>query len=1532
MKKNAAAKLRRTAIGFAVLFVIVALSAPLWLRALLLNDKVAERIKARIESAATEALGQPLEVGAVRFDLWGRARATGIKLGSGDNAILQGGDLRVSLDWAALARNPAAPESAISSIRISGPVIFVHRDEQGKWNYPQPEAQPPREGPVYPRLSVEVSNADLRFRDDFATPALYLRDAAARGLNASIEIHPSGRIAIKAHSSDSSVCADLSAAVDFNAQTGFTIGGKCSGAAAGVTSRVAELYGVTVSGGRPMNVAFSAGARYRGIGKMPDYTYSASFDFSDKAVAVPAYDLHFTDARGSFTYANGRLRFDDVSAAFAGGRIRAQAALVTGKTPDLALRAEAEAVDIARAGAWVRDHLGERASGVVTGWFFASGDPASPEITAEFQARAPRWNDYHADSAQALVSVRGGAVEVSRASMALNGARARASGLVLLNSENEISEYSVSATFEDANLDAVRGMLPFEVPRAARGVVSGRVFAVKPEDESTPRIAGSISVPDLAYGALGNLQGSASFSMERGDLHIENAAVNGSAGYAALTGVASAGGALDLHLSGAQADIGALLTLADRRDIRASGALRFSGDITGTGGAPAFAGRVSGGALSAAALSVDKLDGGLRYAGRTVTLEDLAISAGEGHALVRGRIAADGSLLDLDADARDMSLPQILDAGARFAGSAPPDIPGLAGKLSAQVRVTGKASQPRAHAQLTVTNASAYGERINSARAELDYDGGLRVHGGLLQTASSRVAFSGEMSAKKQLDFRFDSAAFAVADLKAAPEYEAGGMVSFKGTVTGAADDPLVSVFVTSPDLRVRTLEFRMDRAAQITYNKGLLTFRDAELHSGGGRYTLAGAYQGENRRLTARMTFSNASPDAAAALIRRPLPQGTSGAFHGDVTLMAVGDMVSADIEIHGRDASVGTYPLTNMDLKGKYSGTEFLVEDFSAENEVSRFAANGMINLERPEASLLNFDATRVDLAMLHSIGAIPGPASGTMDIFVDVAEDEGRRYLAGSLHAYDLSAMGVSFEQSRGFFEFNGSTLTLTQLQLIQDRQRVILRGDIPAPLGDKTADAHPLQLVLSTQNFRLETLNPVLARWGLSLEGNIDVEDIVFRDQDGKPHLSGAAMLRGVTLKHADLHQPIENINGALRADGGRLAIEDMAGTMSGKEIRLEGGVSFEGTEPDFVLELRDVDDLYVGYKNIYKGRVDIRNLRIQGNMKGASFDPLKGATTVTLHDGTFTLVPLGENAESATATFPFSVPGNNLVIEAGENFAARTPGNTVHIQPAGTLRIGGDLAQPDLRGYFSADDGYVKVPVLGLKFKLVEEAVIGFHNIEGIGLVPFLVASATARTAGMDLTVDISGPLLDLNLYPEYQRQCAAEAGEQAGAAVLAVSSGAAGGGAGVPIGGGYTAPVCPSFKFSGTDKNGAPITNDQVFARITRPGEQDQEQGSWTTIAQNSLLSWGTGLGSEFITEKSPIDEFELSLDPNKDIFIQLEKCVDRKFCLRYERLFSEAEEAQIEILYKFRKRSYLIWGIDEENEPAYEIEYRLNF
>ena len=82
-----------------------------------------------------------------------------------------------------------------------------------------------------------------------------------------------------------------------------------------------------------------------------------------------------------------------------------------------------------------------------------------------------------------------------------------------------------------------------------------------------------------------------------------------------------------------------------------------------------------------------------------------------------------------------------------------------------------------------------------------------------------------------------------------------------------------------------------------------------------------------------------------------------------------------------------------------------------------------------------------------------------------------------------------------------------------------------------------------------------------------------------------------------------------------------------------------------------------------------------------------------------------------------------------------------------------------------------------------------------------------------------------------------------------------------------------------------------------------------------------------------FIERGINLDNFAINLDQNKDILVELEKRLfNNRITVRYQRLFSQNVEEEIEARYEFRKRSFLKWGIDQDNQTDYQVEYRLRF
>jgi hypothetical protein len=182
----------------------------------------------------------------------------------------------------------------------------------------------------------------------------------------------------------------------------------------------------------------------------------------------------------------------------------------------------------------------------------------------------------------------------------------------------------------------------------------------------------------------------------------------------------------------------------------------------------------------------------------------------------------------------------------------------------------------------------------------------------------------------------------------------------------------------------------------------------------------------------------------------------------------------------------------------------------------------------------------------------------------------------------------------------------------------------------------------------------------------------------------------------------------------------------------------------------------------------------------------------------------------------------------------------------------------------------------------------------------------------------------SGPLLNLAEFPDYEKMCGEESEAAGGNFIRTVAAPT------VRVGESDVS-ICPSLKLSAVTSNGTVLSNDQIMGKLT-PAESITQGKNLNTIMREQLASTFSSAGSTIVEKYGQIDNFDLSLDPNRNVFVQLEKCVQPKVCFRYEQLFAQEEKRLFESLYKFRKKSFILFGIDQNNQFNYDVEYRLNF
>lgn len=1524
---------RAAVVVVAVVFACALLGAVLWARAYMASERPAERLRVELTKYLAKDLETDVAIEELHFDLSGRASARGIRIGPPETALVSHGAASISLDWPRLLRSREHYEKSIRGVVIENADITLIRDKNGKWNYPHPKPKPPRKGPIYPHLRIPIKKATLRYRDAGEKPSLIVRDAYVDDLAGTLTLGHSGSIALEAASRKNSICGNLRVKLHLNGKYGWSLDGTCAGVREAVSKPVLRMWGVRVRGPEP-RLAFRITSRFHGPGKPHEYHYSLKSSLNGNTVAFEKQDAVLEDVRGSFTFAEGVLDFEGIKGVFGGGPVTLNGTLTTGKKPVISLNAGADGVRLSQVGTWLRSLAKQHVEGLYSGRLYVYGPLAAPEITTDALVLDAVYGDYRADRVEALVSLRGGTLDVARALVKIDGAELEGRGRIRFGKDGEPGAYALITEIRKLDARTAAAYISAGPIPDISGTLSGELALAAANDKIAPEIIGTLTSDDFRAGKFEAASASISFSYNAAGLNVDSFIWTGAQARVYARGLLEPGGAMHFDIEGVEADTSFVMGLLGRGDMAATGTVRMEGALTGTTAAPVFDGIVSAAHVGLGAMHFDHIRGGLRYAAGTIALDKLDLWTGAEAHEINGTAAADGSALNLTLKVSGADVRRMASLLHDIAGTPDINVPDLSGSISAAVSMTGSVRQPDINASVDIRDLALYGEFIDSASFNVAYNPkNMTLSDGQIAMRDSSARFSGTV-ASDTLNIQFQSDSLRLEDLNFTSEYRAIGALTVRGSVAGPTSSPTVLAVVSFPHIRVRGLKLTGSPFTAI-YRDQTLSIDHISLARGRESFAASGlvTFGEKEADYTFTIDFENATPDTYETYMGRKLPVETTGVFNGRAQFISRQGVQTGSLAVDGAGIAIGTYPLDTVRLAGAFDGTRLLVDEFEAGNATATFRGSGVVDLVEPRRSLVNLDATRVDLAALADLNLMPRGVSGLADINLATISDSDVPYTLGSFYVYDLDIAGVRFDRTRGVFEFDGDRVILSQLQLDKDAQRLTFRGEIPLPDENATPEERRFQLLCTTRNFDLATLNPIFEKSGYAFDGQAEFINVAVQGDIQNPELHGEIVLTDVTLRYRDLKQPVEHITGRLTAKDNSVIVSDVYGFMNGVRIGMRGRVDFKGLKPDYYeLAFDDATDVPVVFRgDMYDGLIDIHNLKITGSIDSMLLtSPADSVPTVTLHNGTLTLRGLSES--SATGTQFMTLIDHELSVYAGRDFIVRTPGDTMNFTADGVLRIAGNMASPQVKGRLTTTRGFIRLTTLNMVFKITDEAIIGLYTLPRIGVVPFFSAHAQARKSGLKLDLAISGPLINLDEMPDYQRLCGITdvntPEERRDSPFLSSLAGRT-----VPLGETTDTAVslCPKMRLTATDSDGQTLSTNAVFRRLTHT-ESIEEGRPVGSIIEQELLNYSTFWTGNKIAEFGKIDNFDLTLDPNKDFFIQLEKCVTEKICFRYEQLFSRQEQRKLEIYYKFRQKSFLLWGIDQDSQSTYEVEYRFTF
>jgi translocation and assembly module TamB len=749
-----------------------------------------------------------------------------------------------------------------------------------------------------------------------------------------------------------------------------------------------------------------------------------------------------------------------------------------------------------------------------------------------------------------------------------------------------------------------------------------------------------------------------------------------------------------------------------------------------------------------------------------------------GHSLIAlpaSRAEFSGALgreLRVHAETRDLAdiLPALGESPADF----PVKLTGGAARFDGVVR--GKLSSPQFSGHVTAGGFSWQGRTFDSLTADVAASGdnvgarqvvlardGWRAQGEIAvglrdwKVAGSSLVFGNLALHSMPLSD--------AARLLAMDQPPLSGNLDATAQLTGTAGDPQLRADVALAGGRLRDEPF--DRlTGRVVYTGGAIEFEDGQLAAGAKQVKVAGTYRHPAGAWdTGTLQFevaTNAMPveriQTVAAL--RPGVKGVvQGSLHGTVEIIArrAGELpfriqdLHLDCQVSG--LTMGEQRFGDTHLKADSEDgklTAHLDSNFAG----SVIAGDGSWQLEGEYPGSATVKFSKLDFEQLRKWILEPGSAT---ENFQGSAE--------GSLQ---LSGNALQPQTGRVQLEVPQLALTPTAKSGLGESAAMHNSGPIVVSYANSVATIESFRLVGKNTDFRVSgRYAPAQASpMDLRAEGRVDLSFLREWNQDftaagaitaaaavrgtlASPQVAGRVEFQNASFNIAGVPNGISSANGVIGFSAGRASIQSFSGETGGGKIQLSGFAAYEGGQPVFRL-----------HANLEQVR--LRYPEGVSTVADASLN-LSGTRARSMLSGTVTVLRSGFNQQSdfssviAQSAEPVETPAARTGFLGGLNFDVQinTSPNvqvrsslTQDLEVSGNLHLRGTASNPALLGRINVSQG--QVVFFGTKYD-VSQGSISFFN--PLNVDPILDIDLETKARGIDITLNISGPLNKLTLAP-----------------------------------------------------------------------------------------------------------------------------------------------------------------------------------
>lgn len=892
-----------------------------------------------------------------------------------------------------------------------------------------------------------------------------------------------------------------------------------------------------------------------------------------------------------------------------------------------------------------------------------------------------------------------------------------------------------------------------------------------------------------------------SASSSGGAIDVREASLSGSAAVVALHGRIPTrdSGAWKLEWG---ADLRDLRTIVDRLEVGVSPArvqrVLAHMRLRGLSGHAFVCGSVGG------ARRTPDVDGTL-LVDRASLHGDAATAQGRFHATARevvlapSRVTLGGDIVEVEGRVDVSAIPRLALRVAtpqlalhRALGFTPYARVDAAGWMDGDVRITGRTDRPIVAGRVGLSHGRVGSQLLDDV--EMTMRGGkdsVIVEQMLARVGTGTVRGSGTLRLNGPLDLRLSAQDFplrAIAPLKGGLWREARGDIDLH--VGGTSARPAVDASFRARGMEVDGGGKSVSARGRVRWTAPRLELDALTLSLEGrrGSVQVEGALDFLKQTLPARfddflasrgsmaVTFQDASIETMLELAGQS-ERDASGLLRGSVRLSGAmkrpavaGDLEAVELRLGGVD--VGTLQgSAAFDL----AGMQMDRLDLSTQGAAGalRVSGGGAIS-----DAHLTVQASDLEVGALRPFLPWRFPFSGRLTASFDASGPLFNPRLSGRIALMDGRLSTVAFDSFTGSVSGSEGIYRLEDFVWRKGPHRATLHGTLPLRFerGVFTSPV-PIDIKASLTEESLDVLSlfvpdmldsPGRIRAALSVTGT--VADVQW---------DGELTVRGGTIRHRNLGQPIENVEANVTLKERRLQIRDTAGRLGRGAFTIAGSADVSGvslSDMNIRLNGKDLDVVALPYlaalvdvdlhligstaSPYVTGRVNTRSARVSLPIRGLG-SLSSGASTrsspaaVSGRERAIEAVREAERVAPRPAAeadddeeeapagrrAPFSLPSLTLSVELnlGSDAWLRFLGSAVRAE--GQLSLVGKGADAAPAGEIALKQGQIQIPFFPVTMRLSSgRAYFSPSN----GWMPYLDATATAQVGQNEIYVDVKG--------------------------------------------------------------------------------------------------------------------------------------------------------------------------------------------